>query len=434
VSRFHCDGPWIRDDRGRIRIFRGANVSGRGKLPPFVPFDDPRALDPLARWGMNAIRLIATWESLEPERGRVDERQLARLCELARAAGERGLHVLVDFHQDLFARSLGGDGAPSWAVRHRGRPARGRSWFWHYLLSRAVQRSQEAFWRDDDGIRSAFVATARRVMRAMRPIPSVLGYDAWNEPMSALGAVAGGRFERETLPGFYAELARARDEEDPGRLLFVEPTPLTAFGLPSRLPRLASADIVFAPHVYDGTAMLASRYLPRASTVPITVRAVLRHAEQLGLPVCVGEFGVLNGVLGARRMIEHQCRLFDRHFASWMVWHYNPTADDWNDEDASIVDPDGSERAWTGALVRPYPRALAGTPLSWDSHSRRPWTLQWQAESDAESEIVVPPRWRGERVAIEVDGADHRWDAGAGLLVVVAQRGAIATVRLRREE
>jgi endoglycosylceramidase len=433
VTRFRCEGPWIRDELGRIRIFRGANVSGRSKRPPFVPFEDVCLLDPLARWGMNVIRLVAPWESLEPVRGRVDEAQLARLRTLVRAAGERGLHVVVDFHQDLFARSLGGDGAPAWAVRHPGRPARGRGWFWHYLRSRAVQRSQQAFWRDDDGIRSAFVATVRAVMRALQGEPAVLGYDPWNEPMTGPVELASGRFEREILPEFYAELVRARDVEAPGRLLFVEPTPLSAFGLPSRLPRLAGADIVFAPHVYDGVAMLASRYVPRASTVPITVRAVLAHAERLGLPVCVGEFGVLGGVLGAARMIERQARLFDRHFASWMVWHYDPGIDDWNDEDASIVEPDGRERAFTSALVRPYPRALAGTPLRWDSHRRRPWTLAWQIEAEAATEIVVPRRWRGERLRIDVDGADHDWDEHAGVLRVTGDRGALAGVRLQRE-
>jgi hypothetical protein len=51
--RLRCDGRFIRDELGRVRIFRGANVSGRSKLPPFLPFDDPASFDPLARWGWN---------------------------------------------------------------------------------------------------------------------------------------------------------------------------------------------------------------------------------------------------------------------------------------------------------------------------------------------------------------------------------------------
>ena len=90
--RFRCDDRWIRDELGRVRIFRGANVSGRSKLPPFLPFDDPACFDPLAEWGWNAVRLLVMWEALEPERGSYDDAYLARVeSAAAEAAGERGL-------------------------------------------------------------------------------------------------------------------------------------------------------------------------------------------------------------------------------------------------------------------------------------------------------------------------------------------------------
>ena len=113
MGRLHADSGWLRDDAGRIVLLRGANVSGRSKTPPFVPFDDPRWFDPLQDWGMNAIRLLVTWEGIEPERGRYDRSYLERVASLAREAGERGLAVVVDFHQDLYARAFGGDGAPA---------------------------------------------------------------------------------------------------------------------------------------------------------------------------------------------------------------------------------------------------------------------------------------------------------------------------------
>src|SRR5580698_5064030 len=77
--RFHCDERWIRDDLGRVRIFRGANVSGRSKLPPFLPFDDPTYFDPLAAWGWNAVRLLVMWEALEPDRGVYDDAYLGKV-------------------------------------------------------------------------------------------------------------------------------------------------------------------------------------------------------------------------------------------------------------------------------------------------------------------------------------------------------------------
>lgn len=374
-------------------LLRGANVSGRSKTPPFLPLDDPRDLDRLAAWGMNAIRLLVTWEGIEPERGDYDDRYLERIAELARAAGELGLHVIVDFHQDLFARDYGGDGAPAWATAGPGARANGRSWFWHYALSSGVQRSFARFWRDEDGVRTAFFAAVAHTMRMFADIDAIVGWDLFNEPMGSLLDVASGRFERELLTDFHRESIALRDREAPGRLLFVEPTPLVAFGVPSRLGALVGSDLVHAPHLYDATALLASRFMPRLSTVPPALQRIARDGQRVQWPTVIGELGVLNGIRDSDAMMEDQCARLDRDFVSWLVWQYNPSTDDWNDEDASIVEPDGSERPWTAALVRPYPRALAGTPVRWESQRERGWSLEYEATSRATTELVIPPRW-----------------------------------------
>jgi hypothetical protein len=85
--RLRCDGRWIRDELGRVRIFRGANVSGRSKLPPFLPFDNPAWFDQLAGWGWNTVRLLVMWEGLEPARTAYDDEYLAKVMALATAAG-----------------------------------------------------------------------------------------------------------------------------------------------------------------------------------------------------------------------------------------------------------------------------------------------------------------------------------------------------------
>lgn len=429
TPRYRCDGGWIRDGEGRIRIFRGVNVSGRSKLPPFLPFEDVSALDPLRAWGMNAIRLLVMWEALEPERGRIDEAYLERVAGLAEAAGARGLSVVVDVHQDLFSRSFGGDGAPKWAVLHEGKPAEGRTWFLHYFRSRPLRRSQEAFWRDDDGIKSAFMAAIGRLVQRMSQVDAVLGYDLWNEPMTRLRHVASGRFERGALLQFHQQCAELVARDDPGRLLFVEPPPVVALGAPPRLPALHRDGIVYAPHLYDSAAFAARRYVPRASTAPRTLAQAVGHAIGMRAPLFIGEFGALDGIRDAERMIADQCRLLDRHFASWTAWHYNPTSVDWNDEDASIVEPDGSERPWTRHLVRPYPRALAGEPRRWES-GRGQWRLQWVAKGDAPSEIVVPPRWHGGRPRVEAAGGDVAWDAETNVVSVHARPGDAVTLQL----
>ncbi len=416
-----------------MRIFRGANVSGRSKLPPFLPFEDPACFDPLAEWGWNAIRLLVIWEGLEPERGIYDDVYLDKLKALAIAAGERGLSVIVDFHQDLFARELGGDGAPSWTVPPAQLAEPGRSWFFRYLTRPAVQRAFERFWRDADGLRAAMLACVRRVMRVMAEVPAVIGYDVFNEPMGSVGALLGGALEQRSLPAYYEACVRARDELDPTRLVFVEPSPFAAFGAPVRLPRMSARNVVFAPHLYDAAAILAGRYVPALSLFPASLARLERSARRLEMPLFIGEFGVLNGARAGAHMMEDEGRLLDRAFASWTVWHYNPTELDWNDEGASIVAPDGGDRPWTNALVRPYPRALAGEPIRWDSHDARPWRLTYRARGDAPTEIAIPPRWAGAGCEVRVEGADARRIGDDGrTLQIDTPRAEIVTVEITR--
>ncbi len=437
LAGLHCDGPTLRDGLGRAVVLRGANVSGRCKTPPFLPFDDPAAFDPLVRWGMNAIRLLVTWEAIEPERGAYDDAYLARVAALARAAGERGLHVIVDLHQDLFSRALGGSGAPAWATQPSRRRATDRRWFLHYALAPAVRDSFRALWRDEGGIRTALLAAIAHTMTALRDVEAVIGWDLFNEPMAPLREVVPGRFEATALAAFHRDCVALRDRLAPGRLLLLEPTPLAAFGVPSTLPAIAGDDLVFAPHLYDATAFLAGRYLPRASTFPAALARVRRTAATRGWPLLVGEFGVLGSIAGADALVADQCVQLDRACASWTVWHYNPTAVDWNDEDASIVTPQGHERPWTAALVRPYPRCLAADPHAtstvWHSRVDRPWSLAFVATTTAPTELVVPRRWLGTApLRASVQGARATLDETAGCVRIDADVGAHVRVTLPR--
>jgi endoglycosylceramidase len=431
--RLHCDGRWIRDEHGRVRIFRGANVSGRSKLPPFLPFEDPAWFDQLAAWGWNVVRLLVMWEGIEPARGVYDDAYVAALKKLAIAAGERGLYVIIDFHQDLFSRALGGDGAPSWTVPPEQRSQPGRNWFFRYLTRPSVQRAFQRFWRDADGLRTSLLTCVRRVMRIMAEVPAVIGYDVFNEPMGSFAALLGGALEQRALPTYYDACIRARDELDPTRFVFVEPSPFAAFGAPVRLPRMRADNLVFAPHLYDAAAILAGRYVPALSLFPSSLARLEHAARRLEMPLFIGEFGVLNGTRDGAHMMEDEGRQLDHAFTSWTVWHYNPTGLDWNDEAASIVAPGGGDRPWTNALVRPYPRALAGEPLDWNSGRDKPWRLVYRALGDAPTEIVIPARWAGAGCRVCVDGADwRRLDDAGGTLVIDKPSVAIVSVEIER--
>ena len=138
-------GTTFRDRHGRHIILRGVNLGGDCKVP-FSPdghtyrptdFSDhrtvsfvgrPAPLDQidghlarLRRWGFNCLRLLTTWEAVEHAGpGEYDQAYLDYYAEVCRRAGEHGFYVFVDFHQDVWSRMSGGDGAPGWTFAAAG--------------------------------------------------------------------------------------------------------------------------------------------------------------------------------------------------------------------------------------------------------------------------------------------------------------------------
>lgn len=141
MSTLRIEGPWIKDEHGRTVILRGVNLGGSTKMPA-VPdgrthvregFYDHRGVSfvgrpfPLAeadahfkrlkRWGFTFLRFLVTWEAVEHEGpGRYDESYLDYLEAVVRKAGEHGMRLFIDPHQDVWSRFTGGDGAPGWTL------------------------------------------------------------------------------------------------------------------------------------------------------------------------------------------------------------------------------------------------------------------------------------------------------------------------------
>ncbi len=134
----HIENEWFKDESGRTVILRGVNLGGDCKVPypdggtenptdfsthrevsfvgrPF-PMDEAEVhFSRLKAWGFNVLRLLLTWEAVEHKGPYTfDERFLEYYAGLCKMAGEYGMYVFVDFHQDAWSRMSGGDGAPGW--------------------------------------------------------------------------------------------------------------------------------------------------------------------------------------------------------------------------------------------------------------------------------------------------------------------------------
>lgn len=145
AGRLTIEGTTFRDATGRHVILRGVNLGGDSKVP-FAPdghtyrrsnFSDHRTVSFVGRpapldeidghlarivhWGFNSLRLLTTWEAVEHGGpGQYDEAYLDYFAEICRRAGDHGLYVFVDFHQDVWSRMSGGDGAPGWTFETAG--------------------------------------------------------------------------------------------------------------------------------------------------------------------------------------------------------------------------------------------------------------------------------------------------------------------------
>jgi hypothetical protein len=135
----------ILDDEGRTLMLRGVNLGGGSKNPfgppgwglrpeslknpaeasfvgrPF-PLEEAEAhFDRLGRAGFTFLRLVITWEALEHAGpGLYDEAYLAYMRKILLIAGQKGISVFIDPHQDVWSRWTGGDGAPAWTLEKLG--------------------------------------------------------------------------------------------------------------------------------------------------------------------------------------------------------------------------------------------------------------------------------------------------------------------------
>ncbi|VVT45565.1 uncharacterized protein SAPINGB_P000793 [Magnusiomyces paraingens] len=132
------------DGLGRQIVLRGINFAGDAKMPtrpkytpshapdddefydgdavsfvgsPFALDEVDEHLDRLRAWGFNTLRYIFTWEALEHQGpGIYDEEFIEYTIAMLYKIRAKGFRVIMDPHQDVWARYCGGSGAPMWTL------------------------------------------------------------------------------------------------------------------------------------------------------------------------------------------------------------------------------------------------------------------------------------------------------------------------------
>lgn len=272
------NGAHFRDEHGRTLLLRGANLSGSSKVPtspdgathrlegfyahrevsfvgrPFSLQTADEHLRRLASWGMTFLRFLITWEAVEHAGpGQYDEEYLDYIHAVLEKAGEYGMRVFIDVHQDVWSRWTGGDGAPGWTLEAVGMDvtklaATGAAishathgdhfprmiWPTNYnrfgaatLFTLFFAGADFAPERMIDGVnvqtylQDHYVRAMQHVAARLRDLPHVIGWDAMNEPSA----------------GWIGTPNLGEHPPSPMIMIGAIPTPLQALAAASGLPQ-----------------------------------------------------------------------------------------------------------------------------------------------------------------------------------------------------
>jgi hypothetical protein len=250
----------------------------------------------------------------------------------------------------------------------------------------------------------------------------------------------------------HRRIAAAIREISPNALIAQEPC---AFDGSQKELALGVPGAVSEPHWYDAVPMLSKHYdldttYPIFSNKPISGSEAVFDAyvkqiddakakgQEMGqVPTWFGEVGIPYDVndkqayrTGDFSALEEYARLYygalDKTLSSYAIWCYsadnsNEKGDHWNNEDYSIYSPDqrkdpndiNSGGRTLSEVVRPYPVATSGTPLSIEFDSKsKVFRYKYKADKaiSADTEIFLPNYQYPKGAAVTVDGGTYKLD------------------------
>ncbi|MFL5869774.1 MAG: cellulase family glycosylhydrolase [Solirubrobacterales bacterium] len=443
------DGRWITDARGRAVILHGVNMVY--KRPPYAPAaagfgrDDARLL---ARHGFNNVRLGVIYAGVEQQPGTYSAGYLRGIKQTQQLLARRGIFSLLDFHQDLYNERFSGEGFPDWAVIDDGQPADPLTGFpGTYLSSPGLNRSFDNLWAnrpasDGVGLEDHYAAAWGAVADRFRNQPYVLGYDLFNEPWpgsdwptctNPSGCPA---FEAQKLAPLQGKAIAAIRAVDRKHLVWYEPVVFTQFGIEYNHPDTGDRRAGMSFHIYCVAGGVGQ---PCPQLEEQSMQNANERADANGDTLLLSEFGAT----GDPDVIARMTALADRYMTSWQWWHYcacdDPTTSGPGDVQAIVSDPsrppkgDNVLRDKLALIERPYPQAVAGTPLRYgfDPDSRE-FTLAYSTTApngkrlapDLETAVFTAPIQYPDGYRAKVTGGRVVSKRNARVLRIERGRGA----------
>ena len=251
------------------------------KVDPYIPsdgaFDPEKSLNAedianLVKWGQNFVRLGVMWEGVERKEGVYDEDYLDKVEALINRLGEAGIYTLVDAHQDVFARSICGEGVPDFYAKQvigdhpvcvnsfvdwmlspiydaigicqsikdygykmdkHGDPLITdcqKEMFGIYYTTKESFTAFDALFKNKQGLQDKFIAYWDHTSARFAKNPYVVGYDPFNEPLAGnpfqdLTLEVPGVADRKRLAPMYEKIFKKYQANDENSLMWFEPPP-----------------------------------------------------------------------------------------------------------------------------------------------------------------------------------------------------------------
>jgi len=453
------DGRWIIDRDGRVVILHGWNMVY--KVGSYRPADSGFSGDDirfLRRHGFNTVRLGIIQNGVEPElpapggKAAYRERYLDSIAKTERALAKRGIFTLLDVHQDLYNERFEGEGFPDWAVVGEAAtlPAEPKQGFpANYLGMPALSRAFDLFWENASDavgrpLQDSFAAMWQHMAKRFRDEPNVLGYNILNEPWpgtsypSCVSPTGCPAFDTGSLQPFTERVLAAIRKADPETLVWYAPLLTFDFGADTSIGDMGDASTGFAFNMYCLADVVGGPASACGATYGLTLDNADRQSEQTGDALLMTEWAATNDLAKINEIAD----LADEHMVGWQQWHYcdceDPTTTGTGIQSV-VSDPhqpprgENVNRPKLKASSRPYPQAVAGTPLEYgfDRDSLR-FELSYSAQTPAGktlprkqlTEVFIPPIHYHGRYAVEADGAEVVSKPGARRLLLKRDAGA----------
>ncbi len=214
----HVEGPWLRDERGRVALLRGIDLPVVPGEPVVDNETSRAAFRRLERAGVNLVRIRIPWRAVEPQRDRfaadIVSGSVDPLIRLARAHG-----MTVVLALDVSPSSSAGAGAgaaPKWACSQGPgeleRESAGACGFWSDVAGDRLRDHLSAIWGH----------LAARYGQDTR----VTGFEPLVEP-TLPPAVDGETFRRVILPPTREEIGRVIAASDARQIILGGPPAAT---------------------------------------------------------------------------------------------------------------------------------------------------------------------------------------------------------------